>query len=112
MLVEAIKFAMKIASTGKFGDLVEEFLIPSPTSTDEQLVEYVKKTVRCALHPAGSAAMLPRGAQGVLDDELKVYGTSNLRVADASMFPTALGTHPQATLYGLAHRAADFIAGR
>ncbi|KAG9311299.1 hypothetical protein JVU11DRAFT_8387 [Chiua virens] len=60
----------------------------------------------------GTASMLPRSANGVVDNELKVYGTENLRVADASIFPIHLGTHPQATLYGLAHRAADIITSK
>ncbi|KAL8665434.1 MAG: hypothetical protein Q9168_007706 [Polycauliona sp. 1 TL-2023] len=55
-------------------------------------------------HAAGTAAM-----GKVVDSRLCVYGIAGLRVADASVFPVAIGGHPQATLYGLAEQAADMI---
>ena len=39
--------------------------------------------------------MLPRDKDGVVDAELKVYGTNNLRVADLSIIPMPLCTHVQ-----------------
>ncbi|KAF9218591.1 alcohol oxidase [Gyrodon lividus] len=109
MLLEAVKYAFKIMQTGALGDLTAKIIEPLPTWSDDQLRDYIRSMVKSALHPIGTASMLPRSANGVVDNELKVYGTSNLRVADASIFPIHLGSHPQATLYGLAHRAAEII---
>lgn len=41
--------------------------------------------------------MFPRSDGGVVDNQLRVYGTSNLRVVDLSIIPTHLSTHPQST---------------
>ena len=41
---------------------------------------------------AGTAAM-----GKVVDTRLRVKGVRGLRVADASIFPTAMGGHPQTT---------------
>ena len=41
---------------------------------------YVKKTFGCVFHPLGTASMLPREDGGVVDPELRVYGTANVRV--------------------------------
>ncbi|KAH7909099.1 alcohol oxidase [Hygrophoropsis aurantiaca] len=109
MLVEAVKYAFKIMQTGALGDLTANIVEPQPSWSDDKLRDYVRSVVKSALHPIGTASMLPRSANGVVDNNLKVYGTSNLRVADASIFPIHMGTHPQATLYGLAHRAAEII---
>lgn len=40
----------------------------------------------------------------VVDSSFRVKGVSGLRVADASVFPVAIGGHPQATLYGIAEQ--------
>lgn len=41
---------------------------------------------------------------GVVDGVFKVYGTTNLRVVDASIIPIHLGCHVQATLYAIAEK--------
>jgi choline dehydrogenase-like flavoprotein len=109
MLLEAIKYAFKIMETGAVGNLTAEIIEPKPSWSDEQLMDYIRSDIVSGFHPIGTASMLPRSANGVVDNELKVYGTTNLRVADASIIPIHLGTHPQATLYGLAHKAAEII---
>lgn len=37
--------------------------------------------------------MLPRNEGGVVDARLKVYGTVNVRVVDASVFPVSFSAH-------------------
>jgi choline dehydrogenase len=48
--------------------------------------------------------MLPREDGGVVDYRFKVYGVTNLRVVDASVFPLHFAAHPQASIYGLTER--------
>ncbi len=60
-------------------------------------------------HPIGTASMLPRDKGGVVDASLRVYGTKNLRVVDASIMPLHIAAHIQATIYGVAEYAAQII---
>lgn len=53
--------------------------------------------------------MLPRGMGGVVDPQLRVYGTANLRVCDASVIPLTPRANPQATVYGVAEHASTLI---
>jgi len=54
--------------------------------------------------------MLPQNIGGVVDAKLRVYGVSNLRVVDASVFPIEWAAHMMAPTYGLAEKAAEIIS--
>jgi len=53
--------------------------------------------------------MMPRKLGGVVDSNLKVYGTSNVRVIDAFLMPTQVSGHLSSTIYAIAEKAADMI---
>jgi choline dehydrogenase-like flavoprotein len=63
-------------------------------------------------HSVGTAAMLPRDEGGVVDNELRVYGTLGLSIADCSIIPLVPGTHTQTTAYAIGEKAADLIKAR
>ncbi|KAI4641814.1 hypothetical protein J4E93_007913 [Alternaria ventricosa] len=71
--------------------------------------EIVKERLLSTFHPTGTCAMMPRELNGVVDSRLKVYGTKNLRVVDASIFPMETLGNIQATVYAVAEKAADII---
>ena len=73
--------------------------------------DYVRTTALSSYHPVGTCAMLPRSEGGVVDSRLIVYGTSNLRVVDASIMPLIPRSNTQSTVYAVAERAADLIKG-
>lgn len=56
--------------------------------------------------------MMPRELGGVVDSDLIVYGTSNVRVVDASVVPFQICGHLTSTLYAIAEKAADIIKAR
>ena len=45
---------------------------------------------------------------GVVDNAMKVYGTTNLRIVDASIIPIQLAAHTQATVYAMAEKVSQF----
>jgi choline dehydrogenase-like flavoprotein len=53
--------------------------------------------------------MIDRGLGGVVDAGLRIYGTKNVRVVDASILPFQIDGHLTSTLYAVAERAADLI---
>ncbi|KAJ9273896.1 CAZyme family AA3 [Paecilomyces variotii] len=84
--------------------------VPS-NATDSEWAPYLKANYRSNYHPISTAAMLPKEAGGVVDESLKVYGTSNVRVVDASVLPMQVSGHLSSTVYAVAERAADIIKG-
>ena len=83
--------------------------MPSPDVSD--LRDYSKTTLSTEYHPIGTASLLPKDKGGVVDPQLKVYGTSNLRVIDASVIPIHISAHIQSTVVGIAEYGADIIKG-
>lgn len=86
-LVEAGKFSRKIAQTEPLASfLVGEY---SPgldaVNTDEEWEAYAREAMITIYHYAGTCAMLPKEDGGVVDSQLRVWGTKNLRVVDASV---------------------------
>jgi choline dehydrogenase len=78
-------------------------------ATEEQWRAYLLSQGNLEAHSLGSAAMMARELGGVVDSELRVYGTKNVRVVDASVLPTQISGHLTAIVYAVAERAADLI---
>ena len=53
--------------------------------------------------------MMSRDLGGVVDPQLMVYGTSNVRVVDASVLQMQISGHLTSTLYAISERAADIV---
>lgn len=71
--------------------------------------DYVRETGLGGNHFVGSCSMMPRDMGGVVDPKLRVYGTRNLRVCDASVIPLIPRANPQAAVYGVAEHGASII---
>ena len=77
--------------------------------TLEKAKTYLRETATTNYHPCGTCAMLPEAMGGVVDAELRVYGTKNLRVVDASVFPVIPRGNIVATVYAVAEKGAEII---
>lgn len=86
-LVEGGKFARKIAQTEPLASLLVSEYTPglSAVQTDDEWTQYARDAMRTIFHYSGTCAMLPKEDGGVVDPGLKVWGTTNLRVVDASI---------------------------
>ncbi|KAI1282348.1 hypothetical protein F5Y07DRAFT_237258 [Xylaria sp. FL0933] len=71
--------------------------------------KYVLDTATSAYHSCGTTAMLPKEKGGVVDPKLVVYGTSNLRVVDASIFPLIPRGNILSSVYAVAENASEII---
>ncbi|GAA5907563.1 hypothetical protein JCM5296_007191, partial [Sporobolomyces johnsonii] len=109
-LVKSAQYLRKLSQTAALSKYIDMETEPGPSvQTEAEWEEWVEGVVRTEFHPIGTCAMNPRSAQGVVDPELVVYGTSNLRVVDASIMPLHVSTHIQSSVYAIAEKAADII---
>ena len=75
----------------------------------EAAKDYIRRTSVGANHLTGTCSMMPRHHGGVVDEKLRVYGCSNLRVCDASILPVTPRANIQSSVYGVAEMCASFI---
>ncbi|EMD41655.1 hypothetical protein CERSUDRAFT_79287 [Gelatoporia subvermispora B] len=110
---ELIKFTRNLGKTAPLKDLIVKETNPGlDVVDDDDLWKWSQKELSTTWHTASSCSMLPRDKGGVVDHELKVHGTSNIRVVDLSVVPLHFEAHPQATVYAIAEQAADIIKGK
>ncbi|KAJ4342566.1 hypothetical protein N0V95_006906 [Ascochyta clinopodiicola] len=104
------KFLRTIASTSPLKDVwTEEYEPGKAVQTEADWTKYALANTLSIYHPIGTAALLPEKDGGVVNPELKVYGTKGLRVVDASVIPLLPSAHIQTLVYGIAERASEMI---
>ncbi|MCJ1293077.1 hypothetical protein MMC34_004630 [Xylographa carneopallida] len=109
VLIEALKFNRQILAAPSMQLLQAAQFVPPVDADDDALNQVINNGIRTEFHPSGTLAMLPLDMGGVVDPTLLVYGTQNLRIVDASIFPLVPAAHLQAVVYAVAEKAADII---
>ncbi|KAJ1573666.1 hypothetical protein NDA12_006255 [Ustilago hordei] len=110
LMRSGFQLARKIGQTAPLSSLVKAEAAPgAEVDSDEEWDKFVAKTVQTEYHPSSTCSMLDEGDGGVVDEELRVYGTSNVRVVDASVVPISLSSHLMSATYAIAETAAELI---
>lgn len=107
----------KLYSTPPLSDMTLNELSPGLAvvplnATDEQWMAGFLLNGATDYHGTSTAAMRSKEFGGVLDDQMVVYGTRNLRVVDASAIPFEVNGHPTSTIYAMAEKLSDLIKAK
>lgn len=109
IMAYGLDFARKLAGTAPLSQYFITETTPGRTVVDDALYDYSRRVSTTEYHPIGTCAMLPKADGGVVDTNLIVYGSANLRVIDASIMPLHVTAHTMASVYGVAEKGADII---
>jgi len=111
-LINGIRLARKIFASPAFAKYRAEETSPgSAAVSDAELAAYVRAQAYTVHHPVSTCRM-GSDAAAVVDPQLRIVGLDNLRVADASVFPSIIGGNTNAAVVMIAEKACDMILGR
>ncbi|CAE6357849.1 unnamed protein product [Rhizoctonia solani] len=110
IITAGIKYVRTIGSTAPMSSYFKsETSTTSAATTDDAIGTYIANSIATEYHPIGTCSMLPLDMGGVVDTTLRVYGTANVRVIDASVMPIHVTAHTMASAYAIAEYGADII---
>jgi choline dehydrogenase len=109
-IVRAIEAARELGNQHAFDSLRETEVMPGPKATAEDIRELARLASASFGHAVGTCKM---GADklAVVDPQLRVYGITGLRVADASVMPRIITGPTNAPTHMIAGRAVKLILG-
>ena len=82
---------------------------PHPISSLEQAKGILPVNAATNYHPCGTCSMMSEDLGGVVDERLRVYGTENVRVCDASVLPIIPRGNILTAVYAFAEKAVEII---
>jgi choline dehydrogenase len=110
--VEAVHVARDILRQSAFAPYSGGEISPGPSvSTDEEILEWVRKDGETAYHPSCTCKMGVDEMAVVDPESLRVHGVDGLRVVDASVMPDVTNANIYAPTMMIAEKAADRIIG-
>ncbi|MFG1924922.1 GMC family oxidoreductase [Cryptosporangium sp. NPDC048952] len=112
VMLHGLRLARRIAAQPALAGWIASELAPGPEAvTDDELLDYVRKTHNTVYHPASTARMgRDDDPFAVVDASLRVNGVRGLRVADASVLPSLTTVNPNMTVMMIGERCAEFVA--
>lgn len=109
-MLAAVKYIRKIAAQEPIASLIAEELRPGPqVQSDADLIHDFKQRSGTVYHPSCTCRMGPDAATSVVDPHLRVHGIQNLRVIDASAFPSLIGGNTNAPAMLMGWKGAEMI---
>ena len=113
VLRECVKIGRDVASQAALDPYRgAEYAPGKSVRSDAEIDAWVRASAETIYHPVGTCKMGADGdAMAVVDERLRVRGLAGLRIADASVMPTLVGSNTNAPTIMIAEKAADLIRG-
>ena len=108
-MLAALRMIRKVASEPALAQHIVRETRPGPEARDDDaLLDHVRKTGQTSYHPIGTCRM-GNDRAAVVDASLRVHGIEGLRVCDASIMPTMVGSNTNAPSIMIGEKASDMV---
>ena len=109
-MLEGARLMRRLAATTAFRDIIDAEIAPGPeVQSSEDMIADIRDRSGTVFHPVSTCRMGPDPESDVVDARLRVYGTENLRVVDASIFPTLTSGNTNAPAIMVGEKGAELI---
>ena len=109
VMVAGVRYCREVLKAPALRDIMEPEMLPGlDIQSDEDLAAYARRNLTSMWHPVGTCRMGADEA-AVVDAALRVRGTRNLRVIDASIMPNLTSGNTNAPTMALASKGLDLI---
>lgn len=109
-MLESARVMERLASAPSMAKIIERRIAPLPeVASDDEMLDYIRQSAGTVFHPVSTCRMGPDAGQDVVDSRLRVYGTTGLRVIDASIFPTVTSGNTNAPAIMVGEKGADMV---
>ena len=108
-MVCGLRVAREVGTMEALAPVRERELFPGPDAwTDTMLHAHLRRSISTYYHPVGTCK-IGNDVMSVVDAQLRLYGISNVRVADASVMPSIVSGNTNAAVLAIAERAASML---
>ena len=109
MIVAVLKVIRKIASQPALAKVIVRETRPGGSvATDDELLDYARRTAQTCWHPTGTCKM-GVGPDAVVDPTLRVRGIDGLRVIDMSVVPFITASNTNIPTFAIAEKGAELV---
>ena len=108
-MIKGIRKIRTILETAPIADrIVREFAPGNAFQSDTQLASFIRETGKTSFHLSGTCRM-GDDEMAVVNSRLRVRGTKNLRIVDASIMPTVTSGNTNAPTLMIGEKGVDMI---
>jgi choline dehydrogenase len=108
-LLSTMRITRRLMEAPALAWLDPEEIAPGPeVQSDAELLDWVSRNAETTYHPVGTCKM-GNDPNAVVDDQLRVRGIANLRVADASIMPTLTSGNTNAPSIMIGEKCARMV---
>jgi choline dehydrogenase len=107
VLLKCVQLARDLGNSAALRPFVKREVMPLDLHR-ESMKQFIRNSLTTLWHQCGTARM-GRDPMSVVDNTLKVYGVSNLRIVDASIMPRVVTGNTMASCVVIGERAAHML---
>ncbi len=109
-MLEGVRLLRAMAKQPALTKIIEEEITPGLSlDSDDELIDDIRQRSSTVFHPTSTCMMGRDPEEAVVNSDCQVYGVDNLRVVDASVFPTVTSGNTNAPTIMVAEKASDLI---